>query len=168
MRLLARIDAPHTPESLKRLAEVEVLRKVLEQRYGLQSDGEWLVHHPREMPEHADRIESPYEVEARYATKRGLKWVGYKVHLTESCDDEYERYSPQGRADPARGIRQFVVGTGGAAENCPIGDPMENTEVYNDETDGVLRLKLEQNGYEWRFVPVEGGTFSDSGSTGCH
>jgi transposase len=43
-----------------------------------------VVRHPREMPEAAYRIESPYEVEARYATKRGLKWVGYKVHLTES------------------------------------------------------------------------------------
>jgi acid phosphatase type 7 len=45
---------------------------------------------------------------------------------------------------------------------------MENTEVYNDETDGVLRLKLEENAYEWRFVPVEGKSFTDSGSTGCH
>src|SRR5829696_2692596 len=50
-----------------------------------------------------------------------------------------------------------------AAENYPIGDPMENTEVYKDETDGVLRLKLEQNGYEWEFVPVEGDRFTDSG-----
>jgi hypothetical protein len=41
MRLLARIDAPHTPEGLKRLAEIEVLRKGLEQRYGVQIDGEW-------------------------------------------------------------------------------------------------------------------------------
>jgi hypothetical protein len=43
-----------------------------------------------------------------------------------------------------------------AAENYPIGDPIENTEVYNDETDGVLRLKLDENPYEWEFVPVEG------------
>jgi len=87
MRLLARIDAPHTPESLKRLAEVEVLRKVLEQRYDVEIDGEPRVRHPKEMPEAAHRIESPYEVEARYATKRALKWVGYKVHLTESCEE---------------------------------------------------------------------------------
>jgi transposase len=38
------------------------------------------------MPEAAHRIESPYEVEARYSTKRSMGWVGYKVHLTESCD----------------------------------------------------------------------------------
>ena len=45
---------------------------------------------------------------------------------------------------------------------------MENTEVYNDKTDGVLRLKLEENAYEWRFVTVEGESFTDSVSTGCH
>jgi transposase len=38
------------------------------------------------MPEAARRIESPYEVEARYSTKRSMSWVGYKVHLTESSD----------------------------------------------------------------------------------
>ena len=55
-----------------------------------------------------------------------------------------------------------------AAENYPIGDPMENTEIYNDETDGVLRLKLEENPYEWRFIPVEGKSITDSGRTGCN
>jgi transposase len=39
------------------------------------------------MPEGARRIESPYEVEARYSTKRSMSWVGYKVHLTESCEE---------------------------------------------------------------------------------
>jgi transposase len=38
------------------------------------------------MPEGARRIESPYEVEVRYSIKRSMGWVGYKVHLTESCD----------------------------------------------------------------------------------
>jgi hypothetical protein len=71
-------------------------------------------------------------------------------------EHNYERFAPQdpqGRADPEGGIRQFVVGTGGAAENYPIGDPMENTEVYNDETYGLLRLTLEENAYEWRSSP---------------
>src|ERR671913_1622137 len=80
-------------------------------------------------------------------------------------EHNYERFAPQdpeGKADPERGIRQFVVGTGGAAENYPIGEPMENSEVYNDQTDGVLRLKLEEDGYEWEFVPVEGESFTDS------
>jgi hypothetical protein len=84
-------------------------------------------------------------------------------------EHNYERFSPQdpqGRVDPERGIRQFVVGTGGG--KLPHRRPMENTEIYNDETDGVLRLKLEENPYEWRFIPVEGKSITDSGRTGCN
>jgi transposase len=85
-RLLARIEAPYTPQGLKELAEVEILRRLWEQHYET-SDGEVRVLDPKEMPEAARRIESPYEVEARYSTKRSMGWVGYKVHLTESCDE---------------------------------------------------------------------------------
>ena len=45
---------------------------------------------------------------------------------------------------------------------------MENTEIYNDQTDSALRLKLEENAYEWEFVPVEGESFTASGSDGGH
>ena len=85
-RLLAEIDAPYTPRSLKELSQVEILRQLWEQHYEL-IDGEVRVLDPKEMPEAARRIESPYETEARYCTKRGMSWVGYKVHLTESCDE---------------------------------------------------------------------------------
>jgi transposase len=44
---------------------------------------------PKELPAATDQVESPYEPEARYGTKRGLHWVGYKVHLTETCDDAF-------------------------------------------------------------------------------
>jgi acid phosphatase type 7 len=81
-------------------------------------------------------------------------------------EHNYERFAPQGRVDPERGIRQFVVGTGGG--KYPIGDPIENTEVYNGETDSVLRLKLDVNPYGWEFVPVEGESFTDSGRTRCN
>jgi transposase len=86
MRLLAYLDAPYAPQSLSKLSEVEVLRQVWEQYYEI-SDGRIRVLDPKEMPEGALRIESPYEVEARYSTKRSMSWVGYKVHLTESCDE---------------------------------------------------------------------------------
>ena len=86
MRLLAHIDDPHTPQGLKELAEVEILRRLWEQHYEI-SDGDIRILDPKEMPEAARRIESPYEVEARYSTKRSMGWVGYKVHLTESCDE---------------------------------------------------------------------------------
>jgi transposase len=86
VRLLAHIDDPRTPRGLKELAEVETLRRLWEQHYET-TDGELRVLDPKEMPEAARRIESPYEVEARYAAKRSMSWVGYKVHLTESCDE---------------------------------------------------------------------------------
>jgi len=88
MRLLAHIDYPHTPEVLKELSEVEILRQIWEHHYE-QIDGGIRVLDPKEMPEAAQRIESPYEVEARYSTKRSMDWVGYKVHLTESCDEGF-------------------------------------------------------------------------------
>src|SRR5215210_1754434 len=86
MRLLGQLDAPYTPQGLKELSEIEILRQIWEQYYE-QIDGEIRILDPKEMPEGARRIESPYEVEARYSTKRSMGWVGYKVHLTESCDE---------------------------------------------------------------------------------
>ena len=86
-------------------------------------------------------------------------------------EHNYERFAPQnpgGRADPERGIRGFVVGTGGGKGLYPIVDPIANSEVHNDNTYGVLKLTLRQEGYEWRFVPVGGDEFTDSGSAGCH
>lgn len=85
-------------------------------------------------------------------------------------DHDYQRYVPQdpeGNAEPERGIRQFVVGSGGKS-HYKIKEPLPNNTVYNDDTYGVLRLHLKSNGYEWRFVPVEGREFTDSGSDECH
>jgi transposase len=88
LRLLGQLDAPHTPEVLKELAEVQILRQIWEHHYE-RIDGRIRVLNPKEMPEAAQRIESPYEVEARFSTKRSMDWVGYKVHLTESCDEGF-------------------------------------------------------------------------------
>ncbi len=86
-------------------------------------------------------------------------------------EHNYERFAPQnpgGWEDPERGIREFVVGTGGGKETYPILDPIANSEVHNDDTYGVLKLTLRPEGYEWRFVPVGGDQFTDSGSARCH
>jgi acid phosphatase type 7 len=85
-------------------------------------------------------------------------------------DHNYQRFAPQdagGRADPEDGIRQFVVGTGGRSL-YEIPHPIANTEVYNDDTYGVLELILHPKRYEWEFVPVEGESFTDSGAAQCH
>jgi hypothetical protein len=85
-------------------------------------------------------------------------------------DHLYERFAPQrpdGALDPERGIRQFVVGTGGASHYA-VENPQPNSEVRNSDTYGVLRLTLSPGTYGWKFVPVEGKTFTDSGRQGCH
>jgi hypothetical protein len=85
-------------------------------------------------------------------------------------DHHYERFAPQtpsARADPKRGIREFVVGTGGRS-HYPFVHIRANSEVRNSGTFGILSLTLRPNGYDWRFIPEAGKTFTDSGSTACH
>jgi calcineurin-like phosphoesterase family protein len=82
----------------------------------------------------------------------------------------YERFAPQtsaGVADPAKGVREFVVGTGGFS-HYGLSSPHKNSQVRNNTTFGVLQLTLRSGGYDWHFLPVAGKTFTDSGSTACH
>src|SRR6266568_2587218 len=84
--------------------------------------------------------------------------------------DVYERFAPQtpaGAADPATGLREFIVGTGGQNLQKP-GSPKPNSQVRNGTTYGVLKLALDTAAYSWEFVPVAGQTFSDTGTTACH
>jgi len=86
-------------------------------------------------------------------------------------DHDYERFAPQdpnGAADPERGIRQFVVGTGGMSHYPFPGPPIANSEAHNGDTFGVLKLTLHPTSFDWEFVPVAGKTFTDSGSQSCH
>jgi len=85
-------------------------------------------------------------------------------------DHEYERFAPQtpdGHLDTARGIRAFVVGTGGGGLYS-FGTPLPNSQVRNSNTWGVLKLTLADGSYSWEFVPITGQTFTDSGSGTCH
>jgi acid phosphatase type 7 len=84
-------------------------------------------------------------------------------------DHFYERFAPQtpdGRADPKRGLREFVVGTGGK-ESYVFGDPLPNSEVRQADIFGVLKLTLEDGTYSWEFLSAEGG-FEDRGQGVCH
>ncbi len=88
--LLDRLDEATTPEGLRSLPAVQVLRRV------------WARHFARERgappgggarlrakgdPPPPEPIESPYDTEARFRTRSGTSWVGYIVHLSESCED---------------------------------------------------------------------------------
>jgi hypothetical protein len=84
-------------------------------------------------------------------------------------DHTYERFAPQdpdGRPDAARGIRQFIVGTGGA--------PLYEFQTIRPNSEiraavwGVATFTLNDRGYQWQFVPIDGVQFQDSGSASCH
>ena len=96
-----------------------------------------------------------------------LASAGADVILT-GHDHLYERFAPQtsdGAPDP-NGIREFVVGTGGASHY--VFQPIQpNSEARNNDTYGVLKLTLHTTSYDWEFVPVAGGTFHDMGSAEC-
>jgi len=84
----------------------------------------------------------------------------------------YQRFAPQtplGAVDPRRGIREFVVGTGGNSHHF-LGPPIANQQNMDDTTFGVLRLMLLETGYTWEFEPQTngGGFFTDSGTGSCH
>jgi hypothetical protein len=84
-------------------------------------------------------------------------------------EHNYERFAlqdPDGHTDPQHGMREFIVGTGGGSLYA-FGLAQPNSEVRNDDTYGVLALTLHPAGYDWTFIPVAGGTFTDTGSAAC-
>ena len=85
-------------------------------------------------------------------------------------DHLYERYAPQtphGVPDPERGIRQFVVGTGGHSLTRFVAI-QPHGEARSNDAFGVLKMELGAEGYAWEFRPVTGSTFTDFGGAACH
>jgi hypothetical protein len=119
-------------------------------------------HHPRfSSGSHGNSAEMAPIWQALYDANADVVLVGH--------DHNYERFGPQdaaGTADAARGLREFVVGTGGKTHYA-TGTPKPNSEVRNSDTFGVLKLTLHPSGYDWRFQPAV-GSFSDLGSASCH
>jgi len=95
----------------------------------------------------------------------------YGAELALSGDDHlFERFAPQtpsGAVDTTRGLRQFVVGTGGRS-HYTFGAIQSNSEARNDNTFGVIKLTLRAGSYEWQFLPEAGKTFTDAGTGACH
>jgi hypothetical protein len=120
-------------------------------------------HHPRfNAGRHGNSTETQGLWDALYEAGAEVVVVGH--------DHNYQRFAPQtpsGRHDPERGIRQFVAGTGGRS-HYRIKKSMPNLEVSNTSTHGVLKFTLGPGTYEWEFVPVQSGTWTDSGRGECH
>jgi hypothetical protein len=85
-------------------------------------------------------------------------------------DHSYDRFAPlnpSGQTDPAQGIRQFTVGTGGA-ELTEFKSINPTSEVQIAGMNGVLQMTLHSDGYDWKFITAPNGTEADTGSASCH
>ena len=109
--LLDRLDGPEAPAELRALPMVEVLRRVWERHFGATAARPAAGRGPGppeaegELPPAAEGIESPYDPEARYRSKRGTHWTGYVAHLTETCDEDRPAPDHARGDDHRRGAR---------------------------------------------------------------
>ena len=98
-----------------------------------------------------------------------LQTAGAEI-VINGHDHDYERFAPQNAAgglDLAGGMREFVVGTGGA-ELRSFATIQPNSQVRRAGVLGVLKLTLRPAGYEWAFIPVAGSSGADNGWGSCH
>jgi hypothetical protein len=71
-----------------------------------------------------------------------------------------------GRPD-AKGIQEFIVGTGGA-DLYDVQAIQPNSAVRGNQVFGVLKFTLRSGSYDWEFIPIQGQSFQDSGTGTCH
>jgi len=100
-RVLHAIEISAARVQLEKLDAVIVLGRMWEEQFVADDNGQLRFRNIDEMPSPAELITSPYDPEARYSTKRGSSWVGYKVHLTESCDEDAPRLITNVESTPA-------------------------------------------------------------------
>jgi transposase len=84
LHLLQALESPQAPSGLKDEESIQLLRQVWQQYYDL-SDGKAKWRAGPQANEDEGIIRSPYDPEARTGKKRETTWLGYKVHLTETC-----------------------------------------------------------------------------------
>jgi acid phosphatase type 7 len=83
----------------------------------------------------------------------------------------YERFAPlnpAGVVDYSRGIRSFMVGTGGASLAGLQVTRANGRRVMETGTYGVIRLILHSSAFTWDFLPISDRTFADHGTAMCH
>jgi hypothetical protein len=141
-------------------AQVKWLKYVLAKTRGRNVLAYW--HHPRfSSGRHGNDDSVQAFWDALYAEGADIVLNGH--------DHDYERFYPQtpaGEPDRTYGIRQFVVGTGGTSLRSK-GTTQPNSQVFSS-THGVLSLRLRADSYVWKFTPIAGKSFTDTGSQKTH
>lgn len=133
--LLEQLYKPEAPPWLREVPSIQRLRQVwLHQFYHL--DGVLQLRKAEDLPPASIRFESPYDPEAHYSTKRQTEWTGYKVHLTESCDDDQPHLivhvettiAPQADANMTEPIHEAL-----AAKDCLPSDHLVDAGYVDAE-----------------------------------
>ncbi len=91
--LLEALEAQGAPAGLKDLPAIEILRRIWQRHFECTPDGKppaggVRLRPDRELARAAEALESPYETEAHFRTKRSTNWTGYMVHFSETCDPD--------------------------------------------------------------------------------
>lgn len=86
--LLDALDAPDAPDAVRAAPMAATLREVWRIHYAREGDGPPRWRTGSELPPVGERLQSPYDPEAHYSTKRRMEWSGYKAHVTETCDED--------------------------------------------------------------------------------
>ena len=120
-------------------------------------------HHPRWSSG------SHYGNNSKYQTLWKTLYDAKAELVLNGHEHNYERFKEMNASGSAAspGLREIVVGTGGI-NHYGFGSIRSTSQVRNSSTYGVLKLTLNSTSYSWKFVPVAGKTFRDTGSTSCH
>jgi len=142
------------------------------------AEGRWL---RTDLINHQARCTLAYFQHPLYASGRGYDSPKVKpfwhILYTHKADvvlsgnaHRYERYAriTPGGAHSAKGIRQFIVGTGGKLGGEQKGADEPHLQAKKIGAPGVLKLHLGSGFYHWKFVPVEGRHYTDTGKAECH
>ncbi|WP_328845928.1 IS1182 family transposase [Streptomyces sp. NBC_00258] len=87
-KLLTAVWAADAPGRLRMLRQVEILRRVWVHQYYWDREGQLRWREGTALPPASLRFDSPYDTDAHYCVKRDVQWSGYRVHVTESCDQD--------------------------------------------------------------------------------
>ncbi len=156
--LLTALYAASAPPALRRLPAVQVLRAVWVQQFHAPDEAgvvRW--REAADQPAGAHLIVSPYDAEARLSAKREQAWTGYKVHITETCDEATPHVITHVETTPATTADAVVLApihTALAAKECLPAEHLVDSGYVSGE-----QLVASQKEHQIRLVgPIRANT----------
>ena len=134
-RLLEAVFGGAAPRGVAEVPAVEVLRRVWLAQFYLE-EGRVRWRRAGDLPPAGQRIDSPYDPEATYGNKRSTTWTGYKVHLTETCEDDEVHLITNVETTPAVAAdvdQTAAIHAALAAKGLPPGDHLVDAGYVDGE-----------------------------------